>query len=538
MAFFELNVGLTGLFASQRGLQVTANNIANAGTKGYSKQVLTQKADTPLSGCGKGMIGTGVYTTGILRVRNGFLDTKLWNQSAKYGEYAVKTTQNALIEGIFGEPSDAGFTEAFNNLFNSIDDLSKDPTSTIYKTAVKEQIVSFNNYFNNASELLTAYQKDLNYELKTTVQEINNLGARIQSLNEQIMQAELHGSEASSFRDERDNCIDALSKLINVEVEEETRQVLNNTIKTINVKVGNQVLVSHNQMNTLEISVRKDKVNEEDADGLYEISWSNGLPFDMYREDLSGELKGIIDMRDGRGAEGESTYRGIPYYINRLDTYISTFATSMNEAYSKDEEGDMIVADNVHDITHVRVNKDGTYTYLQEKNGVKTEVAKPNDYEYEPKYKLFTYKGAEQDPQFDKSKLTAASVILSPDIAESVESLRSCFNTENGFDPKLMESIMALKDDKSMFNEGNPKEYMISIFSELGISSQSAQMTLSTQEAVVHNIEKQRSSVSQVDISEEFTYLIQYQQAYQSAAKVMTTIDDVYNTTIFKLGNF
>ena len=291
-------------------------------------------------------------------------------------------------------------------------------------------------------------------------------------------------------------------------------------------------------MNTLEISVRKDKVNEEDADGLYEISWSNGLPFDMYREDLSGELKGIIDMRDGRGAEGESTYRGIPYYINRLDTYISTFATSMNEAYSKDEEGDMIVADNVHDITHVRVNKDGTYTYLQEKNGVKTEVAKPNDYEYEPKYKLFTYKGAEQDPQFDKSKLTAASVILSPDIAESVESLRSCFNTENGFDPKLMESIMALKDDKSMFNEGNPKEYMISIFSELGISSQSAQMTLSTQEAVVHNNEKQRSSVSQVDISEEFTYLIQYQQAYQSAAKVMTTIDDVYNTTIFKLGNF
>ena len=538
MAYFELNVGLTGLFASQRGLQVTANNIANAGTKGYSKQVLTQKADTPLSGCGKGMIGTGVYTTGILRVRNGFLDTKLWNQSAKYGEYAVKTTQNALIEGIFGEPSDAGFTEAFNNLFNSIDDLSKDPTSTIYKTAVKEQIVSFNNYFNNASELLTAYQKDLNYELKTTVQEINNLGARIQSLNEQIMQAELHGSEASSFRDERDNCIDALSKLINVEVEEETRQVLNNTIKTINVKVGNQVLVSHNQMNTLEISVRKDKVNEEDTDGLYEISWSNGLPFDMYREDLSGELKGIIDMRDGRGAEGESTYRGIPYYINRLDTYISTFATSMNEAYSKDEEGDMIVADNVHDITHVRVNKDGTYTYLQEKNGVKTEVAKPNDYEYEPKYKLFTYKGAEQDPQFDKSKLTAASVILSPDIAESVESLRSCFNTENGFDPKLMESIMALKDDKSMFNEGNPKEYMISIFSELGISSQSAQMTLSTQEAVVHNIEKQRSSVSQVDISEEFTYLIQYQQAYQSAAKVMTTIDDVYNTTIFKLGNF
>ena len=41
-----------------------------------------------------------------------------------------------------------------------------------------------------------------------------------------------------------------------------------------------------------------------------------------------------------------------------------------------------------------------------------------------------------------------------------------------------------------------------------------------------------------VDITEEFTYLIQYQQAYQAAAKVMNTIDGIYETTIFKLGNF
>ena len=76
MAFFELNIAMSGLFAAQRGLQVTSNNITNASTKGYSRQVLSQKADTPLTGLGVGMTGTGVATTGVNRLRNSYLDTK------------------------------------------------------------------------------------------------------------------------------------------------------------------------------------------------------------------------------------------------------------------------------------------------------------------------------------------------------------------------------------------------------------------------------------------------------------------------------
>ena len=44
MAFFEFNIAMSGLFAAQRGLQVTSNNITNANTVGYSRQILSQKA--------------------------------------------------------------------------------------------------------------------------------------------------------------------------------------------------------------------------------------------------------------------------------------------------------------------------------------------------------------------------------------------------------------------------------------------------------------------------------------------------------------
>ena len=90
MAFFELNIGMSGLFAAQKGLQVTSNNITNATTKGYSRQQLGQQASTPLGGLSVGMVGTGVSTTGITRIRDSYIDSKLWAQNAKLGEYNIK----------------------------------------------------------------------------------------------------------------------------------------------------------------------------------------------------------------------------------------------------------------------------------------------------------------------------------------------------------------------------------------------------------------------------------------------------------------
>lgn len=81
MAFFEFNVAMTGLFAAQRGLQVTSNNITNASTQGYSRQKLSQQAGMPLGGLSVGMIGTGVVTTGINRIRDSFIDNKIWTLS-------------------------------------------------------------------------------------------------------------------------------------------------------------------------------------------------------------------------------------------------------------------------------------------------------------------------------------------------------------------------------------------------------------------------------------------------------------------------
>ncbi len=645
MAFFEFNVALSGLFAAQRGLHVTSNNITNASTDGYSRQILGQRADTPLSGFGVGMTGTGVMTTNVTRVRDSYLDLKLWTQNPKLGEYNIKVTQNSLIEGAFGEPSDAGFTKVFNDLFNSFDEVSKDPTSGAAKVSVRENLISFGKYYSNISTALTGYQQNLNYEIKATVDEINILGTRIQNLNSQIFQAEIYGDDANSFRDERDVCIDRLSELINVEAKEEEKVVEGKVLKTFSVKIAGQTFVDHLNLNTLGVEVRGEKeqkiddivntlsglyeklnnggltvdeitkINEqikleqkkltdltpectidangnitynsplegkievlkvnpdfstevktagdgkfnvEDVDGLYNVIWQNGLSFDMGNANLSGELKGLIDLRDGCGTaeSSEVTYNGIPYYISRLNGYVRQFAKTMNDEYSKDKDGTIMIAGGLtyggKEVAYIERDESGKIVkcYDEDKNeiaGLSAGELEEIGNKYTTKYKLFSYSTGSSTGMpatgedlvgNNYGKMTATNITISKEIYENASNMRSTYGADEESGSDLFRALSNQKNNSKMFKEGDPKDYMASIFSELGINAQEALMYQSTQESVTGIIKNQRLSVSQVDLTEEFTSLIKYQQAYQASAKIMNTIDGIYETTIFKLGNF
>jgi flagellar hook-associated protein 1 FlgK len=644
MAFFEFNIAVSGLFASQRGLAVTSNNITNATTPGYSRQVLGQTADFPLMGLGVGMLGTGVATTNVMRMRDSYLDTKLWSQNDKLGEYRIKAQQSSIIETVYGEPSDTGFTKVINDLFKGIDDLSKLPDEKERQVALRQQIINYTKYFNNISASLSGFQRDLNYEVKAKVDEINLLGTRIQSLNSQIYQAEIYGDDANNFRDARDLCVDRLSELINVQTKEEEVEIDGKKFKQFSVKVAGQTLVDHMFVRELSIEVRgakedqinnlsaeiadattklaaggltaaeetelknlvankcsklksldssivitgnigdpastptyddyeislggqvlvedgtqlmklpKEKLNDEDVDGLYDVVWKDGLPFDMSDNNMSGELKGAIDMRDGCGTGSEVSYNGIPYYIKRMDDYVRQFATAMNETYSKDKDGYVALEDTTGTAFFKKVDANGDMIYYDsnkvalipqpDKNGIKV---------YQPKYQLFTYTDGssagtpEADPNLTNAYklMTTANFSISKEIYDDAGNIRTNYEhyPESGTNPNtsnndLLLALSAQKDNKKMYKEGDPKDYMTAIFSELGINAQEANMYLKTQTSITSNIENQRLSVSQVDPNEEFANLIKYQQAYQAAAKLINTIDDIYQTTIFRLGNF
>ena len=235
----------------------------------------------------------------------------------------------------------------------------------------------------------------------------------------------------------------------------------------------------------------------------------------------------------------------------------------MNEEYSKNADGYIEIEEQTimqdvlgNDIKaqYMKKEEDGSYSYYSKDTaGVygKIDISSLTNAEKEAaqnavklKDILFSYSEDGRypvtDPDFSNNyeKMTASNFTISDKLFNHAEEIKTVFDGDEESGTRFMQALYQLKDDKKMFKEGDPKDYMVAIFSELGIGAKEATMYYNTQKAVTNNIENERLSVSQVSISDEFTNLIKYQQAYQAAAKFITTMDDVYNTTIFKLGNF
>lgn len=314
--FFGLNIGYTGLVSAQAAINTTGNNIANVETVGYSRQEALQQAEQALrTNTTYGMAGAGVVTTGIEQIRNTYYDTKYWNNNANLGQYNIKQHYMKQIEDYFAESDTVdGFTAIYGDFYNALSELQKNAGDD----TVRAQFISFagnlSTYFNEMSTNLTKLQEDANAEIKNKADEINSIGEQIANLNKQINTIEITGVKANELRDQRALLIDQLSLIVDVTITEtpiytteegteaEDGGVMSGANR-YNVYIASQPLVDCYDYYTLSCEARDFKANQSDAEGLYDLMWSNGLEFNLYGRNLGGELKGLIEMRDGNNEE-------------------------------------------------------------------------------------------------------------------------------------------------------------------------------------------------------------------------------------------
>lgn len=312
--FFGLNIAYTGLLASNAALNTTSNNIANVQTEGYSRQQVSQQAAGPLRifqtyGCA----GAGVETLAIERVRDEFYDTKYWNNNAKVGEYDMKQYYMQQIEAYFEDDgANAGFKTVFDQfMITGIEELMKNPSSATAKAQFVGYAGALAEYFNGLAGNMEVLQKDVNQEIKLKVDEINSLAGEIATLNKQINTIELAGNKANELRDRRELLLDQLSEIVDVSVQEVPVTDTNNPERETGanryiVKIaGGQILVDGSEYRGMECVARTnyEKTNQSDIDGLYDVYWEDGQKFNLYNVAMGGELRGLVQMRDGNNGE-------------------------------------------------------------------------------------------------------------------------------------------------------------------------------------------------------------------------------------------
>lgn len=319
--FFGLNIAYSGLMAANAALNTTSNNIANVETTGYSRQQAEQAAANALRvfttyGCA----GAGVDVIAIERIRDEFYDVKYWDNNANTGEYNMKQYYMRQIEDYFNDDSTIeGFKTIFDEMMSALDEVAKQAGSDTTKAQFIGSASNLTQYFNSMSANMSQVQKDVNQEIKLKIDEINSLAAEIATLNKQINVIEIDGkATANELRDQRATLIDQLSAIVDVKVIETPVYDTNNPDRLTGANrflvqiAGGQTLVDTNEYNALECVARttKEKVNQSDIDGLYDVYWvSNKLTgelgdeFNLYNASLGGELKGLVQMRDGNNGE-------------------------------------------------------------------------------------------------------------------------------------------------------------------------------------------------------------------------------------------
>ncbi len=380
--FFGLNIAYTGLLASNAALNTTSNNIANVQTEGYSRQQVVQQASSALRVFQKyGCAGAGVETLAVERIRDEFYDTKYWDNNTKVGEYDMKQYYMKQVETYFHDNGEnAGFKTIFDQfMVTGIEELLKEPGSTNTKAQFIGYAGALTEYFKGLSGNIEALQKDVNQEIKLRVDEINSLAGEIATLNKQINTIELTGTNANELRDRRELLVDRLSEIVDVEIIETPIIDTNNPERKTGgnryiVKIaGGQVLVDANEYRGLSCSARKgyEKINQSDIDGLYDVYWEDNQKFNLYNAAMGGELRGLVEMRDGNNGEsfeGEIISAGVTDGGLR-----DTVTIRVDKAYLQDlnksnlsDQGGIINLGNqefYYDSWEYSKEADGTFTY-------------------------------------------------------------------------------------------------------------------------------------------------------------------------------
>lgn len=239
--FFGIEIGRTGLAASQIGQDVTGNNIANAGTEGYTVESAHQETlaynkpssrDTLVSV----PLGSGVIVNQVLRARDQFLDAQVRDASSATGLQASQRDALKQVGAVFGEPSDTGLNAALGKFFTSFHDLANNPEDLGVRAATVQKGDALARVFQGIQQSLAAVGTSLSDQAKTDVQSLNDYGSQIAALNRTIRQDSATGQSPNDLLDRRDVLLDKISALANISTH-------NNSDGTVSVAIGASDLV-------------------------------------------------------------------------------------------------------------------------------------------------------------------------------------------------------------------------------------------------------------------------------------------------------
>ncbi|MEG6585002.1 flagellar hook-associated protein FlgK [Dendrosporobacter sp. 1207_IL3150] len=586
--FAGLNTLTRGLYANQVSLDTVGHNISNAGTQGYSRQMVnlsTTKPQTVFGGYASYEVGTGVNVSSILRARDTFVDRQYWKESSSLGYGQTMEDILGKIEGVFAEPTDTGIQTVLNKFWSAWQTLAVNASDSGARTAVRERGVEVVDAIQHSAQQLTDMVADINAVLDIRVNNINQISSELYSLNKQISNIESGGlNHANDLRDRRDVLIDELTKITSANVTEDK-------YGNYNVQVNGVMLVDGNGYQKLATTKTMDTDYGYEVKNVVIAGSTQPVTF------TNGEMKGLLDARDSSefGAKG---------YLDKLSTMSKFLLQEFNEVhrggYGTDNStnnnffGDGGATDPDYNSAFSAGFTDGDWIKVLKvnpdlfntTNGLAKIAAKTSQNSLavvQSNASGGTASVSTTGSYTGGSTPTNVSVRISTDASQNVSSIQystdggttwsaaiagaapypstysinikgltvnmqintaaanvngdtyqfslSSGNNASGDNAVLLSN--RLKVDTSLSLGGASLDtYYSSMTGALGVQKQNASRLADNQQVLVNTIMNWRESTAGVNMDEEMTNMIRFQQGYNAAARIITTMDEMLDKLI------
>ncbi|MDD5558274.1 flagellar hook-associated protein FlgK [Candidatus Methylomirabilis sp.] len=566
----SLTMARKALQAQQAAIQTTGHNIANANTPGYTRQRVDMAPTIPFSLGQAGLLGTGVDIKEVTRLRDLLLDSQFRDAHQALGQQEAEEATLTQIQGLVGEPSDNGLANAMSALFASFQDLANNPTDLAVRTVVRDKARALADQFHRLDDGLESLKVDLNNEIQVDVKQVNGLAQQIADLNRQIAMSEGEGGMANDLRDQRDQALDDLSKLVSGSVVEETGG-------QVRVTVGGGLTLVDGQTS---VPIVAQAFNA--ADPTYPDSLRLFLGGNLMTPG-GGRLAGLLNSRNsatgfvkGFQSELDAMAKNLILEINRLhasgiglqglstltsENAVASPTTALNAAglpftptdgtfkvFVYNSSG-VVTASGTITVTAGTTTLTTLATAISGVGGLTATVGAGNKLTITaPAGGTFTLTADTSDTLVALglhgllSGNDAQTIAVSNSIQADARMIAAATpNLTSGlFDPGDNSNALALAQlpNNSIASLSNStfSGYLSNLVSDLAEQEAGAKRSVNLGTTVADSLTSRRDQASGVSLDEEMTNLIRFQKAYEAAAHFTTVVNDLLGTLINQLG--
>jgi flagellar hook-associated protein 1 FlgK len=447
----SLNIGRKALSAASAGITVVSNNVANVSTPGYSRRNLSTSTSSPLEQQGV-WFGQGVDVNSIVRSHDRYLGMRLIDAVGQQARSNSTEESLKLTEAYFNETETTGLVEVYGSFYSALTQLTSDPSDLSLRTAAVHAAdtlaVTVARTANGLNNTIGSFDDSFGAIFSV----LNSAFQEIASLNDAIgSKGDITGS--ADLLDKRDQLIRDIAGYTGASVELSADG-------QATVYIGGHAVVSGGEARDLSL------VTTAGAAPTVFLA-ADGGTIDI-TSSLGGTMGGLVDAR--AYTEG---------YLNQLDDFAFTFATSINAIHAA-----------------------GFDAYGN------------------PGLDVFVPPGAVAG--------AAAAMAIDPVLFSdpNLLALAGFAGAGSGEDTNLR-ALLDFEDNTAFTGTVTGLQFLSGLVSDVGSDMNAVAADADAQDALVEDFDEMRASISGVDTDEEAIRLIEYQAAYRAASQLISATDEM-----------